>query len=105
MSSHLSRKVSRKITSTDEAIEEQSKDIRTESRSIHQLSKSYRGSRNFLDRSTQLSRICRDCDKKSLGSRQIARCRDSLKLVFQERENTDMNVIRHATQPKIQTIF
>ena len=32
-------------------------------------------------------------------------CRDCLKTVFQEEKNTDMNVIKHATQPRIQTIF
>ena len=35
-----------------EGVEKQSKDTRREARSIHQLPRSYRGSRNFLDRST-----------------------------------------------------
>ena len=32
-------------------------------------------------------------------------CRDCLKTVFQEEKNTDLNAIKHATQPKIQTAF
>ena len=109
MSIHLSRKVSRKTMLTDAAVKEESKDTITETRSIHQLSRSYQRSRNFPDRSTQLSRICRDCDKKKLKSltdSQVSRrCRDSLKLVFQEGKNIDMNAIKHVTQQKIQSTF
>ena len=32
-------------------------------------------------------------------------CRDYLKTVFQEEKNTDMNAIKHATKPKIETTF
>ena len=57
MSRHLSRKVSRKRSSTDTGIEEVSRntssDIRSESRSIQQVSRSYRGGRSILDRSTR----------------------------------------------------
>ena len=33
------------------------------------------------------------------------RCRDWLKIVFQEGKNTDMNAIKHAPQPRIQSTF
>ena len=53
VSRHLSRKVSRKWSSTNTGIEEvsrnKSSDTRTKARSIHQVSRSYRGGRNFLD--------------------------------------------------------
>ena len=56
---------------------------------------------------------CRDCDNKQLKSSidklGIERCQGvieiAIKIVFQERKNTDMNAIKHATQPKIQTSF
>ena len=48
-------------------------------------------------------------DKKKFGSStniQVSkRCQDSLKTVFQEGKNTDMNAIKHANQPKIQSTF
>ena len=57
VSRHLSRKVSRKWSSTNTGIEEvsrnKSSDTRIEARSIHQVSRSYWGGRNFLDRSTR----------------------------------------------------
>ena len=50
---------------------------------------------------------CRDCDEKqhmiSIDKLGIERCRDCLKTVFQERKNTDMNAIKHVTQPRIQS--
>ena len=55
--SHLSRKVSRKRSSTDTSIKEVSRDktsdIRIEAQSIHQVLRSYRGGKNFLNRSTR----------------------------------------------------
>ena len=67
--SHLSRKVSRKWSSTDTGIEEVSRnrstDTRTESRSIHQVSRSYRGGRNFLDRSTRCQEAVEIAIRKS----------------------------------------
>ena len=33
----------------------------------------------------------------------LRRCRDCLKTVFQKGKNTDINAIKHATQPRIQT--
>ena len=86
VSRHLSRKVSRKWSSTVEGINEVSRnkptDTRTEARSIHQVSRSYRGGRSILDRSIrcrdaiedteysrsihQVSRSCWDYDKKRL---------------------------------------
>ena len=57
VSRQLSRKVSRKCSSTDTGIEEVSRNnpsnARIEARSIHQLSRSYRGGRSFLDLSTR----------------------------------------------------
>ena len=80
--------------SYQEGVEEQSKDTGKEAQSIHQLSRSYRGSRNFLDQSTQLSRKCRDCDKKqfksSTDSQVSRRCQDCLKINFSRREKTQI---------------
>ena len=66
----LSRKVSRKWSSTDTSIEEVSRnnpsDARIEARSIHQLSKSYRGGRSFLYRSTRYQKAIEIAIWKSL---------------------------------------
>ena len=47
--------------------------------------------------------------KSSIDKPGIERCRGTveiaLKIVFKEEKNTDMNAIKHATQPKIQTTF
>ena len=56
---------------------------------------------------------CRDCNKKQLKSLidkpSIERCQGAVdiaqKQFFNEEKNTDMNAIKHAIQPKIQTIF
>ena len=88
---HLSRKVSRKTMSTDEAVEEQSKDTRREAQSIHQVSRNYRGGRRFLDRSTRYRGAVEKVSSKLF------------KIVFQEKKNTDMNAIQHTTQPMIQS--
>ena len=56
---------------------------------------------------------CRDCDKKQLkssidklGVEEVLRSyQDYLKTVFQRGKNTDMNAIKHATQPMIQSTF
>ena len=57
VSRHLSGKVSRKWSSTDTGIEEvsmnTSSDTRSKSRSIQQVSRSYRGGRSILDRSNR----------------------------------------------------
>ena len=61
----------------------------------------------------ELSRSCRDCDKKKLKSSidkpGIERCQEAveiaLKKFFKEKKNADMNAIKHATQPRIQTTF
>ena len=83
--------------------------LSSQPRWIEKLSRSYRGDRSFLNRSTMLLRRCRNCNKKQLKSltdSQVSRrCRDYLKTVFQEGKNTDMNVIKHATQPTIQSTF
>ena len=113
VSRHLSSQVSRKQNvdrcSYRGSIEGQINKRLKEARSIPQLSRSYRGSKRNLDQSTQLSRSYRDCDKRkmksSIDSQVSRRCRDCLKTVFQEGKNTDMNAIKHATQPRIQTAF
>ena len=74
-------------------VEEQSKETRREPRSIHQV-----------------SRRCPDCDKKKLKSStdsQVSRrCQANfVKIVFREEKNTNMNAIKHATQPMIQTPY
>ena len=54
-----------------------------------------------------------ECDKKRLKGlnrqhnyQKVSRSyQDCLKTVFQEQKNTSMNVIKHASQPKIQTTF
>ena len=61
----------------------------------------------------QLSSNYRECDKKKLkrlnrqpSCREVSSsCQDYLKIVFQEEKNTDMNAIKHALQPQIQTTF
>ena len=59
-----------KWSSTDTGIEEVSRnkpsDTRTEARLIHQLSRSYRGGRNFLDHSTRCRETVEIANKKKL---------------------------------------
>ena len=99
----------RQIQVSSKCQDTKTSDTGDEARSIHQVLRSYRGSRNFLDRSTQLSMICQDCDKKKLKSStdsQVSRiCQGCLKIVFQEGKNINMNAIKHATQPRIQLYF
>ena len=109
MLSHLSRKASRKTTSTDAAVKKVSRyKAKTQEKKLDQStscreaiedpgiflidSPSYRGSVEIVIR-------------KGLKARQIARCRDCLKTIFQEGKNTDMNAIKHATQRRIQSTF
>ena len=72
VSRHLSRKVLRNWSSTDTDIEEvlmnKPLDTRTETRSIHQLSRSYRGGKNFLDWSTKSREAVEITIRKSLRS-------------------------------------
>ena len=72
ISRQLSRKVSRKWSSTDTSIEEVSRNnpsnARTKARSIHQLSRSYRGGRSFLDQSTKYQEVVEIAIWKSLRS-------------------------------------
>ena len=58
----------------------------------------------------QVSRSCRDCDKKKLkklnrqqGIEEVSS--QLLKTVFRNEKNTDMNAIQHATQPMIQSTY
>ena len=82
-----------------------------EARRIQEILSIYRGDKNFLDG----SKSYRNCDKKKLKSsidkpsakrcvKELSRsCQDCSKTVFQGEKNTDMNAIKHATQPRIQT--
>ena len=68
VSSHLSRKVSRKTTLTDAAIEEV---LRNEAKTLEEKldwSSSYRGPRNFLNRSTSYQGSVEIAIRKKLGS-------------------------------------
>ena len=110
VSSHLSRKVSRKTTSTDVVVE---KVLRNKAKtlekklSIHQLSKSYRGSRNFLGRSTNYRGSSKIAIRKSLEARQIARCRGGVELAFKnsfsrrEKHKHEYNQTRNSTKDPI----
>ena len=86
MLSHLSRKVSRKKNihrcNCRGGVEERSKDTRREAQSIHQLLRSYRVSRNFLDRSTSYRGSVEIAIRKSLEARQIAKCQGGVELAF-----------------------
>ena len=96
---------------TDTGIEEvsrnKSSDTRIEARSIHQVSRSYRRGRNFLDQSTRCREAVEIAIKKAEEARQTARYRGGVELAyksnFQEVKNTDMNAIQYATQPMIQS--
>ena len=67
--------------------------------------------RQKLSRSIhQVSRSCRDCNKKKLkkldrqqGIEEVSS--KLLKPFFQDVKNTDMNAIQHATQPMIQSTY
>ena len=85
VSRHLLRKVSRKWSSTDTGIEEvsrnKSSNTRIEARSIHQVSRSYRGGRNFLDRSTKCREIFGITIRKSWKSSTDRRYRGGIEEV------------------------
>ena len=108
--------VSRKMLVDSWGVEKVSRnntsESRTEARSIHQGSRSYRGGRNFLDRSTKYrGGVKIALRKKAWEARQMARYRGGVeevssklfKTVFREKKNTDMNAIQHTTQPMIQS--
>ena len=85
VSRHLSRKVSRKWSSTDVGIEEvsrnKSSDTRSESRSIQQVLRSYWGGKSILDRSTKCWGVVgitiRKSWRSSTDSKVSRRCRVS----------------------------
>ena len=85
VSRDLSRKASRKWSSTDIGIEEvlsnKPSDTGTKARSIHQLLRSYRRGRSFLDRSTRCRKTVKIAIWKSLrsstDSKVSRRCRAS----------------------------
>ena len=51
------------------------------SQSIHQVSRSYRGDRSFLDRSIRCREAVKIAIRKSLEARQIAKCREGVEEV------------------------
>ena len=92
----------------EEAIEQQKVRIKKESRSIQQVSRSYRGGRSFLDWSTRYQGGVEIVFKKMLeklnrwqGIEEVSG--KLLKPVFWEVKNTNMNAIQHTTQPMIQS--
>ena len=90
VSRQLSRKVSRKWFSIDTGIEEVSRnnpsDVRTIAWSIHQLSRSYRGSKSFLNLSTKYRKAVEIAIWKSLRSlihsKVSRRCQGGVELAF-----------------------
>ena len=88
-----------------------SSDPRTEARSIHQVSRSYRGGRSFLNRSTRYQgalgiaiwKGLRSLTDSKVSRRYRGGVEPPFKTSFQEEKNTDMNAIQHATQPMIQS--
>ena len=110
VSSHLSRKVSRKKTSTDAAVEEVSRNkAKTQEEKLDQ-STSYRGSRNFLDRSTSYRGSIEIAIRKSLRVRQIVRCRRGVELAFKkrfsrrEKHRHECNQVRKSTNDPISNL-
>ena len=73
---HRQIQVSRKCRGT------KTSDTRDEARSIHQVSRSYRGERNFLDQSTRCWDGVEITIRKSLEAQQIAKCRGRVELAF-----------------------
>ena len=92
----------------EEAIEQQWFRFRINAQSIQQVSRSYRGYRSFLDRSTRYQGGVEIAFKKMLekldrwqGIKEVSS--KLLKPVFREVKNTDIYAIQHTTQPMIQS--
>ena len=106
---HLSKKVSRKTTSTDAAVEKVSRNkAKTQEQKLNRST----SCREAIEDPGTFSIDPPNCRgsieiaiRKSLRARQIGRCRDCLKTVFQEGKNAYMNAFKHATQPRIQSTF
>ena len=108
VSRNLSWQVSRKWSSIVEVSSNKESDPRTEARSIHQVSRSYRGGRSFLDRSTRYRGGVEIALRKSLeklNKQQGIEEASSqfFKTIFREEKNTDMNAIQRTTKPMIQS--
>ena len=110
MSSHLSRKVSRKKPSTDEAVEEVSRNKAKTQEEKLDRSPNYRGSRNFLDRSTNYRGSIEIAIRKSLEARQIAMCQGGVELAFKnnflrrEKHRHECNQARNSTKDPISNL-
>ena len=108
VSRKLSRQVLRKWSSTAEVSSNKESDPRTEARSIHQVSMSYRGGKSFLNQSTRyqggveitLRKMLEKLDRQQ-GVEEVSR--QLFKTVFRDVKNTDMNAIQHTTQLMIQS--
>ena len=81
------------------------------SRSIHQVSRSYRGDRSFLDWSTRcreavgitIRKSWRSSTDNKVSRRYRGGVEPPFKTNFSRVKNTDMNAIQHVTQPMIQS--
>ena len=117
VSRQLSRKVSRKWSSTDIGIEvsrNNPSDARTEARSIHKLSRSYRWGRRFLDLSTRYWEAVKIAIWKSLRSSTDSmvsrRCQGGVELAFKngfltrEKYRHECNQARNSTKDPISNL-
>ena len=79
-------------------------------RSIPQLSRSYRGSRNFLNRSTKYRGSVKIAIRKSLEAQQIAKCQGGVELAFKngfltrEKYRHECNQARNSTKDPISNL-
>ena len=95
----------------DQVSSNNSSDLRTKARSIYQVSRSYRGGRSFLDRSTKyrgavgiaIWKGLRSSTDSKVSRRYQGGVKPLFKTSFLKVKNTDMNAIQHATQPMIQS--
>ena len=112
VSRNLSRQVSRKWSSTVEVSSNKESDPRTEARLIHQVSRSYRGGRSILDRSTRYRGAVRIAiRKKTQEARHIASYQGDVKPAFQnsflrgEKHKHECNPTYNSTNDPINTII
>ena len=103
----MDREVSRGVEiyfSTDGAIEELSRGVHSKVTSMD---------REAIEANSQklrwieiaLTSVEKGRSKILIDSLAIERCREVQKHFFKEEKNIDMNAIKHATQPKIQSTF
>ena len=95
VSRKLLREVSREWSSTAEVSSNKESISRTEARSIHQVSKSYRGGRSFLDWSTRYRGSVEIVIRNSLKARQIAKCWEGVEKVSRLLKNSFLRREKH----------